>query len=81
MARIKSLILDAVSEEDLRAMIAALVEQAKGGDVVAARELFDRLVGRPAAATDPEQRALEERRLELRDRQVEVNEDRLWLRI
>ena len=48
---------------------------------MAARELFDRLVGRPAAATDPEQRAREERRLELRDRQGEVNEDRLCLRI
>ena len=81
VARIKSLIVDAVSDDDLRAVVAMLVERAKGGDVAAAREILNRLVGRPAAATDPEQRELEERRLELRDRQVEATEGRLLLRI
>ena len=79
VARIRSLITDAVSEEDLRAVIGALVAKARGGDVSAARVLFDRIAGKPAAAIDPEWRELEERRLSLRDRQVEVLEDRAWL--
>ena len=78
VARVRSLIVEAVSEEDLRAVIAALVEKAKRGDVVAAREFFDRLVGRPAAAIAPEQQELEEQRLSLREREVEVKEDRAW---
>ncbi len=81
VARVRSLIVEAVSEEDLRAVIAALVEKAKGGDIVAARELFDRLVGRPATAIAPEQQELEERRLSLQDREVEVKEDRAWQEI
>ena len=80
VARVRSLIVDAVSEDDLRAVISMLVERAKGGDVLAARELLNRLVGRPAAAIDPEQRALEERRLKLRDRHFQASEQRLWCR-
>ncbi len=78
VARIRSLIANAVSEEDLQAVIDALVAKARGGDVTAARELFDRIAGKPAAAIDPERRELEQRRLSLRDRQVEVLEDKAW---
>jgi hypothetical protein len=48
-ARLRSLIHDAVSDEDLKAVIARLVETAKQGgrgSAAAARELLDRLLGK-----------------------------------
>lgn len=44
---LRTAILDAVSGEDLREIVEALIEKAKSGDVTAAREVFDRTVGRP----------------------------------
>lgn len=79
VARVRSLILEAVTEKDLSAIVATLVKRAKDGDIIAARELFDRLVGKPATAIDPERRELEEQRLELRGREVDAKEDQAWL--
>jgi hypothetical protein len=39
--------LDAVSDDDVRAVTAKLVEKAKSGDLGAIRELLDRVVGKP----------------------------------
>lgn len=44
-----------VTPEDLQQVIQALLAQAKGGDVPAARELFQRLLG-PAEAVDIQER-------------------------
>lgn len=41
---------DAVTPEDMAAVARALVERAKAGDVAAARELLDRIIGRPLPA-------------------------------
>ena len=76
VARARTVIFDAVSEDDLRAIFSALIDRAKQGDLVAIRELLDRLVGRPATAIDPEQRKLLARQLELREQQIEAQEDR-----
>ena len=46
-AQIRELLLQAVSDDDLRKIVKALVEKGKAGDVMAAREVLDRLVGRP----------------------------------
>jgi len=43
-------LLDAVTEDDLRDVIKALVKKAKDGDVAATRILFDRCLGPPIAA-------------------------------
>lgn len=43
----KALIGAAVSDEDVVAIVQAMVERGKAGDIAAAREIFDRLVGRP----------------------------------
>ena len=48
-AAIRGLLLDAVTDDDLRAVIAKLVEMAKGGDLAAIRELLDRMIGKPVA--------------------------------
>jgi hypothetical protein len=69
VARLRSAILSAVSEKDLYDVVAALVSKAKSGDVVAARELLDRIGGKPFASLDPLRVELEEKKLELaRDR-------------
>jgi hypothetical protein len=47
VAQLRGALLDAVSPADLKAVAAALLAQAKAGDVAAARELFQRLLGPP----------------------------------
>ena len=41
-----------MTPRDLQAVVAALVKKAKRGDVPAARELFDRLFGKPTATIE-----------------------------
>lgn len=45
-AEIRSLLMNAVSDEDLTGIVRALVSRAKAGDVPAAREVLDRLAGK-----------------------------------
>lgn len=49
-AELRSALLNAVSPTDLKEIVAALVAAAKRGDTVAAREVLDRVLGRPAQA-------------------------------
>ncbi|MGO9115236.1 MAG: hypothetical protein ACLP9L_38985 [Thermoguttaceae bacterium] len=60
--KLRSSLLQAVTVTDLRGVVKRLVDAAKGGDVSAAKLLFDRLLGL-ALALDIEQRlkTLEER--------------------
>ena len=50
VGRLRTALLVAVTEKDLTAVARALIEKAKGGDVAAIRELFDRVLGRPIEA-------------------------------
>ena len=59
-AAIRGLLLDTITDDDLRAIIAKLVEMAKGGDLAAARELLDRTIGKPKSTAEIEQAALVE---------------------
>ncbi len=56
VADIRSVLMSAVSDDDLVQMLRALVEKAKAGDVMAAREVLDRLLGKAkvAVAIEPE---------------------------
>lgn len=54
VARLRSLLLDAVSDDDLQAIAAKLVERAKAGDLAAAREVLTRTIGKPIDAIDPD---------------------------
>jgi hypothetical protein len=47
VAALRTALMDAVTDEDIRAVARALVNQAKAGEVPAIRELLDRLVGKP----------------------------------
>ena len=54
VARLRGLLLDAVSDDDLKAIVSAMVQKAKGGDLNAAREVLTRIIGKPADAPDPD---------------------------
>jgi hypothetical protein len=54
LAAARQAICDAVSSDDLRGMVADMVQASKGGDVAAAQLLFSYLAGKPAAAPDPD---------------------------
>lgn len=47
VAKLRAALLEAVTPQDLRAVVAALVKAAKGGSVPAARELMERILGKP----------------------------------
>jgi hypothetical protein len=42
------MLLEALTDDDLQAVVGKLVEMAKGGELAAIRELFDRTLGKPA---------------------------------
>ena len=50
VGRLRSALLNAVTEEDMRAVVSTLVDQAKAGSVASARVLFDRVLGKPIEA-------------------------------
>ena len=50
VAEIRSVLMSAVSNDDLVQMLRALVKKAKAGDVMAAREVMDRMLGKAKVA-------------------------------
>ena len=57
LAEIRSVLMSAVSDDDLRAIASMLVEKAKGGDVMAAREVLDRMLGKAKVSIESEPQA------------------------
>ena len=47
VAALRRTLLEAVSEEDLRAIVNRMVQAAKDGDLAAAREVILRTIGKP----------------------------------
>ena len=47
---LRTALLSTITEDDMRAIVAKLIEQARAGDIAAARTLFDRTLGRPLEA-------------------------------
>ena len=76
VARLRGLLLDNVTDEDLKAIVVALVDKAKAGDLNAAREVLTRTIGRADAAPDPDRLDVEAKALEL-DVIVTANKIRL----
>ena len=50
LSKLRSALVEAVTEEDIREIAEALVQAAKGGDMAATRELLLRTLGRPVEA-------------------------------
>lgn len=46
VARLRAAILSAVTPEDIDAIVRAMIQRAKGGDMVATKELLDRAIGK-----------------------------------
>lgn len=63
IAALREALLAEVKPQDLRAIVRVLVDQAKGGDVQAAREVLLRTLGRPVEADLLERLAALEERL------------------
>jgi hypothetical protein len=76
VARLRSALMRAVTPDDLRDVVAALLRQAKTGDVPAVRELMQRLLG------PPESLDLIERldALEAKINQISDNKEQSWRR-
>ena len=51
VAELRSALMDAVTEDDLRAVVAKL-KKAKEGDIAAIREVLDRALGKPLAGAE-----------------------------
>ncbi len=51
-ADIRRLIREAVTDDDLRAVVRCVVKKAKSGEPWAVKELLDRLAGKPTQAAD-----------------------------
>lgn len=56
-ALLRETLLAAVTPDDLHAVVRGLIEQAKQGNVPAARELLDRVLGRAAPAPEEQPQA------------------------
>jgi hypothetical protein len=54
VAQLRSIMLNAVTADDLRAIIGKLLERAKAGDVAAAKLLLAYVLGKPAPAVNPD---------------------------
>ena len=52
VGKLRSTLLKAITNKDLRAIVKALIEKAKTGDVLAAREVLDRCLGKPKQTVD-----------------------------
>ena len=53
VARLRSAMLSAVSEDDMKAVVGKLVALAKDGDVPAIKLLFDRVLGKVVTVDEP----------------------------
>jgi hypothetical protein len=63
VAKLRQVLLESVTEEDLREIVQAMVKKAKEGDMVAAREVLSRVIGKPAEAPDPDRLDVEKAKL------------------
>jgi hypothetical protein len=51
VAQLRAVLMESVTDDDMRAVVRTLVTLAKAGDVAAIKLLFERLLGRVAATT------------------------------
>lgn len=73
-ARLRSAMMSAVSEKDIREIVARLVWLAKDGDLAAAKLILTYTVGRPPDPIDPDRVDIDGERLDARRR------DAAWYR-
>lgn len=52
--RLRGVLFESVTDDDLKAVVSKLLTMAKSGDLAAIRELLDRVLGKPTAAVELE---------------------------
>src|SRR6266702_2492700 len=60
VAQLRSILLETVTDEEMRIVAGALVVKAKFGDLTAIKLLFQYLLGKPAATVNPDTLDVEE---------------------
>ena len=71
VARLRSTLLESVTDDDLKAIVQAVVCKAKSGDMAAVRVILDYCVGKPLPAPDPDRADLDGEELAREKRRVE----------
>jgi hypothetical protein len=66
VARLRTVLLESVTEDDLRVIVKKILDKAKGGDLAAAKTVFDYTTGKPKGTLNPD--ALDAEENELRNR-------------
>lgn len=64
VAELRRAMLEGVTAGDVRAIVKALVKQARGGDLAAAREILDRTMGKARSTVEIQQTLLDEAELD-----------------
>lgn len=59
-ALLRSALIDAVSPEEMAEIVKTLIGKAKKGDVAAANIIFDRAIGKPVEAANPDRLDIDE---------------------
>jgi hypothetical protein len=54
VAHLRSVMVQAISDEDIAAIIVKLMEQARAGDAASAKVLFQYVIGKPTVAPNPD---------------------------
>ena len=67
-SRLRAMLLDSITEDDFRAVVAKLIAMAKAGDIVAIRELLDRALGKSKGTVELIQAEITEAEL---DKEIE----------
>ena len=73
-ARLRTALLEAVTDEDLQAIVRTVAEKAKAGDLVAVKIILDYAIGKPTPARDPDLVAFEGQELEAKRARMEQRE-------
>ena len=55
VASLRNLFYETVTDEDMKAIIQRLVADAKDGDPIARKELFNRMIGKPVDSPHPDE--------------------------
>ncbi len=64
VGQLRSMLIQAVGDNDFKDIIAALLKQAKDGDLPAIREVLDRLLGKPKTTIEVQKDGEEEEQLD-----------------
>jgi hypothetical protein len=75
VARLRTLLIEAVGDDGLADIVQGMVTAAKGGDVAAAKLLLSYLLGKPADSVEPDYVEIHEKQLRSTERGLDMHAD------